>query len=455
MASLASTMLCSMKPNRRGAMKWTEHLALGLYSLCTILLQPFLRVKLWVRSFKEPAYGWRVAARFGHYETPASQGHFWIHAVSLGETRVAGLLIEELRRQVPGIRILLTHGTASGWLAGEKLLTEGDRQEWLPWDTPVATLRFLDHHKPIAGVMIETEVWPSLVHSCVKRSVPLYLVNARKSKASFEAASRLRWLALPAYAQLRGVLAQSAADVIRLEGLGATVLAQTGNIKFDAKPSESQLALGRHWRRQRRKPVLLLVSSRDGEEIALLDALATQGANVADYQCLIVPRHIHRIPMLEREIQSRGLSVSRRCDWTSGQMEANVWLGDSYGELSLYYAMSDLALLGGSFEPFGGQNLIEAAACGCPIVLGPHTFNFEEAASWALSANAAKRAENMSGAVELALAWLRNPIQLDTARQAGLSFAKEHCGASLLTTKMLLENLSRFVPASTNLCGNH
>jgi 3-deoxy-D-manno-octulosonic-acid transferase len=429
------------------AERWT----LRLYSVCAIMLQPLVRMKLWLRSFKEPKYGFRVAARFGRYEFPASQGYFWIHAVSLGETRVAGLLIKELRKQVPDMRFLLTHGTASGWLAGEELLTTVDRQEWLPWDTTVATTRFLDHFKPIAGVMIETEVWPSLVQSCVNHRVPLYLVNARKSKASFRSASRMRWLALPAYARLRGVLAQGVTDVERLEGLGSTVLAQTGNIKFDAQPSESQLALGSQWKGQGRKPVLLLVSSRDGEEGAMLDAMATQGTKLADYQCLIVPRHIHRVPKLQEEIQNRGLSVSLRSEWTNGPLDADVWLGDSFGELSVYYAMSDLALLGGSFAPFGGQNLIEAAACGCPIVLGPHTFNFEEAASWALSAKAAQRAQNMSDALELAEAWLGNFSELDAARHAGLRFAKQHSGAARLTAVTLLESLSRFETAAASV----
>ena len=424
------------------ALQRAERWALGAYGAMTVAFQPLFRLKLLRRAKQEAPYGWRVPARFGHYETPPCQGPLWIHAVSLGETRVAATLIEALRRERPGLRILLTHATASGWTAGQALLREGDRQEWLPWDTADATARFLEHHAPEAGVMMETEVWPMMVNACAQRHIPLFLANARKSASSFNSAWRMRWLARPAYRRLQGALVQSEADASRLSRLGTHVLAQTGNIKFDAKPSEDQLAVGRLWRGQGQKPVVMLASARHGEALGLLDAFMADPGARESHQILIVPRHLHHMAELLQAIEARGLSVSRRSAWAPHPAAADVWLGDTFGELPSYYALADVALLGGSFAPLGGQNLIEAAACGCPLVVGPHTFNFEDASQWAITAGAARRALDMSSAWALARDWASDTSALQSARRLALGFAAEHGGAAHMSAVILMQQLA-------------
>ncbi len=437
----------------------------ALYSMLMWLLQPVARLRLSRRAQAEPVYGERVAERFGRYgdDVPSaavalagsSDFYVWVHAVSLGETRAAQAFIAHLREVLPGMRLLLTHGTATGRTQGQTLLQPGDVQVWQPWDTAGAVRRFLAHFQPRVGLLVETEVWPNMVAECAATNMPLCLVNARLSAKSLRQTQRLAWLARPAYQGLRAVWTQSEDDADRLRQAGARVLGVTGNFKFDATPDAAQLARGAAWRRMLTRPVLVFASSREGEEVQLLDVLnrkmapalvnTTQEATksiASAVQWLIVPRHPQRFDAVAQLCQEQGFSVSRRSSWSDGPEAADIWLGDSLGEMALYFGLSDLALLGGSFEALGGQNLIEAAACGCPVVMGPHTFNFAQAAELALAAGAAEEVQDMAQAVDRCLALLQTPADLQRARQAALSLGQAHTGAAQRTAEAVRQLLS-------------
>ncbi|GAA4421216.1 3-deoxy-D-manno-octulosonic acid transferase [Acidovorax lacteus] len=420
------------------------------YSALMWLAQPLLLRKLRRRGRDEPGYLAAIPERFGRYPRPIDSlvpystmdplGQFvWVHAVSLGETRAAAVLLARLRARLPGMRLLLTHSTATGRAEGEKLLTPGDVQVWLPWDTPGAVARFLRQFRPAVGVLMETEVWPNLVEACRARGVPLVLANARLNARSLQRALRLALLARPAYRGLAAVYAQTAADADRLRALGAPVAGVFGNLKFDATPDAELLAQGRAWRAAAGRPVVLLASSREGEEALWLQALqnlqgrAGGAAALAGVQWLVVPRHPQRFDEVAALLRSSGLTVSRRSAWAAAPEPAQVWLGDSLGEMPRYYGMADVVLLGGSFGEFGGQNLIEAAACGCPVVLGPHTFNFSEAAEQACEAQAAQRVADMAVGLREALAWLVDTDALAQRRTRALAFATAHRGAAEAT----------------------
>ncbi|MDI1239696.1 MAG: 3-deoxy-D-manno-octulosonic acid transferase [Polaromonas sp.] len=432
-----------------------------LYSLLMWAAQPFLRRKLRRRGLAEPGYLDAIEERFGHYTLPAETASelVWVHAVSLGETRTAGILLAALRTRWPGVRILLTHGTATGRAEGAGLLRAGDVQVWQPWDSQAAVARFFTHFKPRLGLLLETEVWPNTVAGAQARGVPLVLVNARLSDKSLQQALRMARLSRPAYAALAAVYAQSDNDAERLRKLGARVEGVFGNLKFDAAPDAAQQDLGRRWRQAGGRPVLMLASSREGEEDDFLNqvtalALSTRaqaapekGATgepspaTADFRILIVPRHPQRFDEVQALVEKHGLSVSRRSSWADAPVAADVWLGDSLGEMALYYAMSDVALLGGSFAPLGGQNLIEAAACGCPVIMGPHTFNFAEVAELAEAAGAARRVQDMAEAVRAARAMLIRPAAQQAAATAGRQFSAQHRGAAANTVRALEELL--------------
>jgi 3-deoxy-D-manno-octulosonic-acid transferase len=420
-------------------------------------LQPLLRRKLHRRGRDEPGYLHAMEERLGRYQQPATGGGYvWIHAVSLGETRAAAVLLQALRAANPELRLLLTHGTATGRTQGEGLLREGDVQVWQPWDTPAVVQRFLRHFKPCIGIILETELWPNWVAQCSQANVPLVLVNARMSDKSMQQAQRLSWLSRPAYQGLRAVYAQTDADAQRLQTLGANVDAVVGNIKFDAQPDGLLLALALVWKQHIKRPVVLFTSSREGEEAMWLDTLqALRDAPRDDHDhinavhWMVVPRHPQRFDDVAALIAQRGWTVSRRSAWAAGpdlaqQNDVNtIWLGDSIGEMALYYGLSDAALLGGSFAPLGGQNLIESTACGCPVIMGPHTFNFAEAAQLAEEAGAALRVADMAQAVTTALQMVRSGPDENAHIQACIQFSQAHRGAAERTAQALLPYLKK------------
>ena len=450
---------------------------LHLYNALWQLARPLLLRKLRRRGAVEPLYLHAVHQRFANY-TPAeraqAQSHagqwVWVHAVSLGETRAAAILLHALRARQPGLHVLLTHGTATGWQEGQKLLQPGDMQVWLPWDAHGAVQRFVQTFRPRVGLVMETEVWPQLLRACQQHGVPVALVNARLSAKTLRQSLRLKRLAAQSYGSLAVAYAQTAADADGLRQLGVQHTTVTGNLKFDATPDPALLQQGRTMRQRWQqheavpRPLAMLASSREGEEQLWLDALrqlpAAQQQAAHAIQWLIVPRHPQRFDEVAALLSRAGRQIKKRSnDAACGSISAcdarlagskacassstsqalgpapSVWLGDSIGEMPLYYAMADVVLMGGSFAPLGGQNLIEACACGCPVLLGRHTFNFAQASTQAIAAGAALRCADMADAVAHA-AQLLLPSHPDGVRQrhgmqqAAVQFSQTHRGAA-------------------------
>ncbi len=409
-----------------------QRVARAAYSLLLRLLQPLYVLRLRRRGRAEPLYRHAIAERLGVYEGAPSSGWVWVHAVSLGETRAAAALIDALRVLRPQLRLLLTHGTATGREAGTETLRAGDTQAWLPYDTPAIAARFLKHFRPAIGVLMETEVWPNLLLAAQAQALPMVLANARLSVKSQRQGQRLAALMRPAAQSLRLVLAQTDADAARLRDAGAPTVRVSGNLKFDMSPDPALLARGHVWRDGLPRDLVLAAITREGEEAMLLAAWQQQPEPRP--LLLIVPRHPQRFDAVAALVLSAGFSLARRSAWgdtpPADAIQAQVWLGDSMREMALYYGSARVALLGGSFAPLGGQNLIEAAACGCPVVMGPHTFNFSEAAELSITAGAAIRVRDMAAAVQEALALLQQRARLDACAKSALAFSAQHRGAA-------------------------
>ena len=407
-------------------------IARALYSTLLRLALPLYLARLWWRGAAEPTYRLFLRERLGLPGPDARTGRVWLHAVSLGETRAAAALIAALRERIPGLHLLLTHGTATGREAGRALLQAGDAQAWLPYDTPGAVRRFLRAHRPVLGVVMETEVWPNLLFEAQRQGVPMVLANARLSERSFAKGRRLAALLHPALTTFARVLAQSDDDARRLSASGAASVQVMGNLKYDLTPSAALLAQGAAWRTAIARPVVLGAVTREGEETELLAAWRALAAPRP--LLLIVPRHPQRFDEVAGLVAAAGFALQRRSAWADAPPDAahaaDVWLGDSLSEMPLYYAAADVALLGGSFAPLGGQNLIEAAACGCPLVMGPHTFNFAEAATLALAAGAARRVADLPAAVAAAVQIAASPERAAMSAHA-LDFAARHRGAAV------------------------
>jgi 3-deoxy-D-manno-octulosonic-acid transferase len=409
-------------------------LARWLYSLALRLLTPVYLARLWWRGRAEPVYRKHIGERLGYYEEKPRRGKggvVWVHAVSLGETRAAAPLIEALRREFPSMRLLLTCSTATGVQAGLDLLKPEDDQAWFPYDTPGAVRRFLKRYRPAVGVIMETEVWPNMMAETQRRHIPMVLANARLSVKSQRKGRRFAVLLVPALLAFTRILAQTARDAQRLREMGARMVEVCGNTKFDITPPAKMMARGHEWRQAISRNVVLMASSREGEEEGLLEAW--KGLAQPRPLLVVVPRHPQRFDDVAAMAERAGFRIARRSQWRdkpdADHHEADVWIGDSMGEMPTYYAMADVALLGGSFAPLGGQNLIEAAACGCPLLMGMHTFNFEEAAHLSIEAGAAARMKDIGSAVRRAAALVKDPRRNEWVEQA-LAFAGTHRGAN-------------------------
>lgn len=399
-----------------------------LYSLVLYLATPAIWLRLLWRSRRQPEYLQHLPERYGSYPQAAYPRLIWVHAVSVGETRAAQPLIAGLMARWPEHRILLTGMTPTGREAGAQVYGEQVIQAYLPYDYPVAVRRFFDHFKPDFGVLMETEIWPNLLAAAKARRLPVILANARLSARSARGYGRLAGLVGPAFAALSGVAAQTANDAARLSGLGAQRVEVCGNLKFDVVPAPEKVRLGQQWREavgQRR--VWLAASTREGEEALIIEAWRAMGER--DALLVLVPRHPQRFDEVAAMLVGQGIAVSRRSEGLP-EGSTQVWLGDSMGEMAAYFSLADLAFIGGSLLPLGGQNLIEAAACGCPVLVGPHTFNFLQATDDAIAAGVARRVENPQHLGSEVSRLLREEGELAAMRAAAGAFMQAHQGAT-------------------------
>jgi 3-deoxy-D-manno-octulosonic-acid transferase len=440
-----------------------------LYSIGWLLGTPAVLAYLLWRSRRQPAYRSHWGERFGLHPRRADAAPLiWIHAVSVGETRAAQPLVRALADAHPSARILLTCMTPTGRETARELYAGplGDRfaQAYLPYDYAGAPGRFLRAWRPAIGLVMETELWPNLMAAAEREGVPVALVNARLSARSLARGERTRRLIGPAARRLAAVIAQTAGDATRIARLGRPADAVAGNLKFDNAPKPALVALGRDWGVRIGRPVLLAASTREGEEVLLQQAWrrrqqptgADDPEGVATAAALpdspgtivaagspllvIVPRHPQRFDAVVRGAIEAGFRVARRAalddpatDWS----RIDLLVGDSMGEMDAWYALAGCAVIGGSLLPFGSQNLIEACAVGCPVLVGPSTFNFEEAAAQAIEAGAARRVADADDAVASALALLSDPTAAAAMAGAGTAFAGAHRGATRRTLDAL------------------
>ena len=396
----------------------------ALYTVALYALLPFVVMKLWWRGRREPAYRTRIGERFGRYRFAAGRPVLWVHAVSVGEARASAPLVRALQQEFSDHQLLITCSTAAGHDMLKQMYGESASIAWLPYDYPGSVRRFVRHFRPRLGLLMETEIWPNLLAACGAHGVPVALASARLSERSARGYARWGRLARPAFASLAAACAQSEPDAARLAALGANPVSVCGNLKFDMAPDAGQAAAGRAWRASLGCPVLMLASTRDGEEKLLLDALSGSRRSAL---AVFVPRHPQRFDAVAALL---GDNVRRRSRREEPRPEDRYFLGDTMGEMAFYYSAADVAIIGGSFLPLGGQNLIEACATGTPVVFGPSMYNFAEASDLALAAGAATQARDAAEAVRLAVALVDDPARRKRIGEAGLRLCAAHRGAA-------------------------
>ncbi|WP_216179623.1 3-deoxy-D-manno-octulosonic acid transferase [Polynucleobacter sp. 80A-SIGWE] len=421
----------------------------AVYQLLWHLLLPFAFIRLAWRTRHSSEYLSHFAERLGFaYGKNITQGSVWIHAVSVGETRAAQPLIEAYLEH--GEAVLLTHMTLNGRRTGAALFAKeiaaGQlRQVYLPYDLCWSVANFIRAFKPKFGLFMETEAWPTVVFYCAEIGLPLLLVNARLSERSARRVNRFGKAGRSLFQAFAGILAQTQFDADRYRSLGVKKVEIVGNLKFDVPLDPSLVQQGKSWKQEMHANQRLMVcaaSTRDGEEEIILkawkDLLLSNSFDIAPVLCL-VPRHPERFSEVANQIHDAGLKFRRRTEWMEtpkSDAEIDVILGDSMGEMPMYYSAANLVVMGGSLLPFGGQNLIEACAAGCPVLLGEHTYNFQQAALDAIEMGAAKRIKGkllLSEPIALKEALkelLLNTAELAKMSSAATAYSIEHQGAT-------------------------
>lgn len=401
-----------------------------LYALLWLAATPFIVLRLALRSRKQPGYRHRVGERFGSYAPALPGDYIWIHAVSVGETRAAVPLVEALKRRYPRHHILVTHMTPTGRAASRQLFGDRVERAWLPYDMGFAVHRFFEHFRPHMGIVLETEIWPRLLEEAKRRGIPVMLANGRLSEKSARRYARVPWLTRWAFANLAGVAAQTESDARRFAAIGARDPVVTGNVKFDLEVPAAMIERGAGFRRLfgAARRVWVAGSTREGEEALLLDAFAARAANPGEL-LVIVPRHPQRFDDVEQLALARGFATARRSADTPIGAQVRIVVGDSMGEMLAYYAAADVVIVGGSLLAFGGQNLIEACALGRPVIVGPHTYNFAQAADGAIEAGAAMRVANAAEALAMAAEIGADPSRREEMGRKAREFVAAHRGA--------------------------
>ena len=423
-----------------------------LYALCLYVLLPIVPLYLLWRGRKQPEYRQHWAERFACYRQPRiapQKRRIWLHAVSLGETRATAPLVHAFFAQNIDAHIVLTHTTPTGRASGQELfasyLQDGRMtQVYAPYDLNPLLNRFFKTFAPTDVWIMETEVWPNLMAQCVQRNIPASLINGRMSEKTLKQTLKWQTLMGGAYAGFTHVCAQTETDAQRYREIGVVdaQLTVTGNLKFDMHIPLEQVAEGERIKGLLTNTrVVMLASSREGEEQLWLDAIAeferthTQTEKTQPRtQWWIVPRHPQRFDEVMTLLKNTGKNVVRKSELDmqpitqqiNALAQADMVLGDTMGEMFTYYAIADLVLMGGTWLPYGGQNFLEPMALGKPVWVGASIYNFEQIGMDAIDSGVLWQASSSFEALKKASqpAWHIVDVQISIK-----AFIYQRCGA--------------------------
>mgnify|MGYP000054436946 CR=1 FL=1 len=414
-----------------------------IYSCIFYLITPLLLLKLWRRGKQAPAYRERIAERFGFALKTSKQAPLWVHAVSVGEVVAIAPVLKQLIALNPQLPILITTSTPTGADRVAKLFKGVERvwHQYCPYDQPGAVGRFIKQQKPCGLLIVETELWPNMLAKCAQANIPVILANGRMSEKSAKGYAKLNKLTQAMLKNLSLLVAQYATDGERFKGLGlpADKLLISGSIKFDlehdpaldSKAAELKAQIGE-------RPVLVLGSSHDTEEHGVLELMPQLWEAYPSLLLIIVPRHPERFGAVTKLAQSYSQKVLRRSKSASNS-ECQVYIGDTMGELATFYAVADLAIVGGSFVSVGGQNPIEPASVATPVLMGPHQYNFSVICPALEAAQGMQTAADYSALQAQLLQLLANPERI--AQMGGN--AKEYVESQRGATKTLVSNIQQ------------
>jgi 3-deoxy-D-manno-octulosonic-acid transferase len=427
--------------------------SLSLYRALTTLLGPLVSLYLLRRLARGKEDRVRFAERRGVASLPRPEGALvWIHAASIGEAVSMLALIDRLTEERPTLSVLVTTGTVtSARLLAARLPPGRAFHQYIPVDRMASVRRFLDHWRPDLALWVESELWPNLVTESQAREIPLLLINGRMSQQSFETWRRWPRLIGPVIGAFDLCLAQDMVQAERLRQLGARRALCVGNLKAAAGPlpvSEAELA--KLAAQAAGRPLWLAASTHEGEEQVAAAAHRALKARWPDLLGIIVPRHPARASAVAALLREQGLSVARRSLAEPITAATDIYLGDTLGELGLFYRLAGIAFVGGSLVPRGGHNPLEAALLDCAVLHGPDMSN---CAGIARDLAAAGAAVTVRDAAELAAAVTRllaDPAERARRAAAGLEVAADNRAVLAAVMERIAPWLDRLTPHASS-----
>ena len=405
-----------------------------LYQTVLYLALPFIFLRLYLKGRRLPAYRARWSERLGILKTPPLHNSIWIHAASVGETVAATPLVMALKKAYPDTPIIFTSMTPTGSDTVARLLSQHVTHSYAPYDFPHSIQRFLTHNNPTLLILMETELWPNYLHYCAQKNIPVVLANGRLSARSAKEYQKISPLVRTMLQHITTIAAQSDRDAQRFISLGAPTerVYTVGNIKCNVSLPENLeqdgIALRNHILGEAR-PIWIAASTHEGEEAMLLTVFSALKKTQPDLLLLLVPRHPERFSSVARLCTDHGYTTVRRSSGQPCTEHTDIFLGDTMGELMLFYAASDIAFVGGSLVPIGGHNLIEPAVLGLPIITGIHTFNSTEISALLQTAEATTQANTPEALEAQMRTLLENPALQQHRGKAAQTTVAQHTQA--------------------------
>lgn len=416
-----------------------------IYTFLLYLLTPFILLRLLWRGFRSPAYWKRWKERFGYLPFQVAGPSIWIHAVSVGEAQAATPLVNALRERYPHQAIVVTTTTPTGSERVREAFGDSVLNAYICYDTPGMVRRFLDQLRPAIAIIMESEIWPNLFGQCERRGIPLLIVNARLSPQSTMRYQRIPGLTRSTLAHVTAVAAQSDIDAERYASIGMepSRIHQTGSIKFDVKLpvslKEQAAVVRRNWGVNR--SVWIAASTHEGEEDIILRAYDRVRKAQPNALLVLVPRHPERFNRVANQCRKQGYSVvlrseNRPCDDTTA-----VFIGDSMGELVIFYAASDVAFVGGTLVLIGGHNILEPAALGIPVLTGPYLHNFEEISQKLIAAGVCVQINDEKQLADTVIRLLKDADLRFSMGEKGRAVVEENRGALESVLELIADHI--------------
>ncbi|HKY69990.1 MAG TPA: lipid IV(A) 3-deoxy-D-manno-octulosonic acid transferase [Gammaproteobacteria bacterium] len=408
-----------------------------LYNVFFTLLLPVVFVRLLIKSVSLPEYRYRWKERLGFIDLPNLKETLWVHAVSVGEAIAAVPIIQRFLEKYPNTKMVITTMTPTGSQRVIEAFKENLGKDifhvYVPYDISWCVKRFLKRTNPKLVILMETELWPNILHYCGKKKIEVLIANGRLSATSVSRYQKMSGVVKNMLSEVSMVAAQSQEDISRFLSIGMKKnnIHNTGNIKFELLIPPHAQEKGTQLRKMfgGGRPVWIAASTHDGEERLILSAFKQLKRQFSNLMLILVPRHPERFDKVFELCQQEGFKAIRRSQKTPCTPSTDIYLGDTMGELLTFYAASDLAFVGGSLVPIGGHNLLEPAALGLPVLTGPHLFNFTAISELLFQAKGAQKVTDVTSIVQVISELLSNAKMRHRQGQRAKDVVQKNKGA--------------------------